>query len=195
VTSAPEPAAGAVAESGEPTEPRDVVESGGVAAPGGSEYVAATADGEILAIGAAGEMAGRPTADAQVTEPVTSRDSPAAKPATEDAGADRQPPAGEREFRRPRHVKPSQTELDDGDFSLLIVGAGASRGVEPADMIELITAKGGLPGSDVRRVRVLSRLTLAQIPSVRAGEVAAAIDGTEIRGREVAAEAVVATAE
>jgi ATP-dependent RNA helicase DeaD len=96
-------------------------------------------------------------------------------------------PSGE--LRRPRHVKPDQAELD-GDFSLLIVGGGTKAGIEPADVIELVTSKGNLTGSDVRRVRVLSRYTLMQVPSEKAASVAGAISGAKLRGTTVSAEAV-----
>lgn len=99
-------------------------------------------------------------------------------------------PAEPSELRRPRHTKPEQTELD-GDFSLVIVNGGASAGVEPADVIELVTSKSDLTGSDVRRVRVLSRYTLMQVPSDKAASVAGAIEGAELRGNAVAADAVV----
>ncbi|MGH2959384.1 MAG: DbpA RNA binding domain-containing protein, partial [Solirubrobacterales bacterium] len=107
-----------------------------------------------------------------------------AEPAPEEA------PSEPAELRHPRHIKPNQTELD-GDFSLLIVNGGTSRGVEPADVIELVTTKSDLTGSDVRRVRVLSRYTLMQVPSDKAASVAGAIDGAQLRGETVAADAVV----
>jgi hypothetical protein len=97
------------------------------------------------------------------------------------------------ELRRPRHVKPDQSELD-GDFSLLIVNGGSRAGVEPADVIELVTSKSDLTGSDVRRVRVLSRYTLMQVPSDKAASVAGAIEGAELRGQAVNADAVVSEA-
>ncbi|MFT4048301.1 MAG: DEAD/DEAH box helicase [Solirubrobacterales bacterium] len=97
------------------------------------------------------------------------------------------------ELRRPRHTKPEQTELDEG-FSLVIVNGGTSAGVEPADVIELVTAKSDLTGNDIRRVRVLSRYTLMQVPSDKAASVAGAIEGAELRGRSVSADAVVAEA-
>jgi ATP-dependent RNA helicase DeaD len=99
----------------------------------------------------------------------------------------------EKEIRRPRHVKPDQSELD-GNFSLLIVNGGTSGGVEPADVIELVTSKSDLTGTDVRRVRVLSRYTLMQVPTDKATSVAGAIDGSELRGVTVAADAVVTEA-
>jgi hypothetical protein len=46
----------------------------------------------------------------------------------------------------------------------------------------------------VRRVRVLSRYTLMQVPTDKATSVAGAIDGSELRGVTVAADAVVTEA-
>ncbi len=94
------------------------------------------------------------------------------------------------ELRRPRHVKPDQSELD-GNYSLLILGGGTKIGVEPADVIELVTSRSDLTGSEVRQVRVLSRYTLMHVPSDKAASVAGAIDGAELRGQTVAADAVV----
>ncbi|MGK2878292.1 MAG: DEAD/DEAH box helicase [Solirubrobacterales bacterium] len=114
-------------------------------------------------------------------------DEPETEPEPEAASVESEPG----ELRHPRHIKPNQVELD-GDFSLLIVNGGTSRGVEPADVIELVTSKSDLTGSDVRRVRVLSRYTLMQVPSDKAASVAGAIDGAQLRGETVAADAVVA---
>ncbi len=95
------------------------------------------------------------------------------------------------ELRHPRHLKPSQDNVnDDGEYSLLIVGAGAAAGVEPADVIELIRSSAGLSGEEVRRVRVLARFTLARVPNEKAQAVAASIDGGLLRGAKVSAEAV-----
>jgi ATP-dependent RNA helicase DeaD len=95
------------------------------------------------------------------------------------------------ELRHPRHLKPSQDNVnDDGEYSLLIVGAGAAAGVEPADVIELIRSSAGLSGEEVRRVRVLARFTLARVPNEKAQAVAASIDGGSLRGAKVSAEAV-----
>ncbi|MBI4896849.1 MAG: DEAD/DEAH box helicase [Actinobacteria bacterium] len=95
------------------------------------------------------------------------------------------------ELRHPRHIKPSQDNVnDDDEYSLLIVGAGAAAGVEPADVIELIRSAAGLSGEEVRRVRVLARFTLARVPNEKAHAVATSIDGGLLRGATVSAEAV-----
>jgi superfamily II DNA/RNA helicase len=124
-----------------------------------------------------------PEAEAETPEPEAEEVAEAEAEATE-------PEPEPKELRRPRHVKPDQSELD-GNFSLLIVNGGTSGGVEPADVIELVTSKSDLTGSDVRRVRVLSRYTLMQVPTDKAASVAGAIDGAELRGVTVAADAVV----
>jgi ATP-dependent RNA helicase DeaD len=101
------------------------------------------------------------------------------------------PEAAAAGLRRPRHIKPAQENVnDDGEYSLLIVGAGAGAGVEPADVIELIRSSAGLSGQEVRRVRVLARFTLVRVPVEKASDVAKAIDGESLRGRTVRAEAV-----
>jgi superfamily II DNA/RNA helicase len=99
-------------------------------------------------------------------------------------------PEEEPEIRRPRHVKPNQEALD-GDFSLLIVNGGSAQGVEPADVIELVTSKSDLTGNDVRRVRVLSRYSLMRVPTDKAASVAGSLAGSELRGASVTADAVV----
>lgn len=122
-------------------------------------------------------------AEPDASEPEASEPEEAAEPEPE-------PKPEERELRHPRHVKPNQAELD-GDFSAVIVSGGSARGVEPADVIELVTSKSDLTGNDIRRVRVLSRFTVFHVPSAVAADVAGAITGQQLRGRAVAADAVV----
>lgn len=119
-----------------------------------------------------------------VAEPAETVDEPAAEP------EESAPEPEKSELRHPRHIKPNQHELD-GDFSLVIVSGGAAAGVEPADVIELVTANSDLTGNDIRRVRVLSRYSLMRVPSDKAADVAGAISGSQLRGSEVSAEAVV----
>ncbi|HEV7918510.1 MAG TPA: DEAD/DEAH box helicase [Solirubrobacterales bacterium] len=97
----------------------------------------------------------------------------------------------EPELRHPRHVKPTQDRLDDENFSLLIVNSGTNAGVEPADVIEMIAKAGDLHGDDIRRVRVLQRFTLAQVPSDAAERTATALDGAKLRGTAITADAVI----
>lgn len=125
-------------------------------------------------------------AEATVEEPMAeeSTEEPTEEP-VEEAVAE----VEQKELRHPRHVKPNQAELD-GDFTAVIVSGGSSRGVEPADVIELVTAKSDLTGNDIRRVRVLSRFTVFHVPSAQAADVAGAITGEQLRGRPVAADAV-----
>ena len=132
-------------------------------------------------------------ADGEETDEDGGEDTGAAAPAEPMAAADAEGAQAERELRHPRHIKPTQDNVnDDDEYSLVIVGAGAAAGVEPADVIELIHTAGGLSGDQVRRVRVLARFTLARVPMDRAEEVARAIENGKLRGESVKAEAVVA---
>lgn len=98
---------------------------------------------------------------------------------------------GDDELRHPRHIKPTQENVnDENEYSLLIVGAGAAQGVEPADVIELIRGAAGLSGDQVRRIRVLARFTLVHVPVNEAQQVARAISGRPLRGVPIAAESV-----
>lgn len=118
------------------------------------------------------------------TEPQPEAESPA------EATVEETPETEDRELRHPRHTKPDQAELD-GDFTPVIVSGGSARGVEPADVIELVASKSDLTGSDIRRVRVLSRFTVFHVPSSQATDVAGAISGAKLRGKTVAADAIV----
>jgi ATP-dependent RNA helicase DeaD len=138
-----------------------------------------------------GPSPSEPAAEEAKTEEAVEETAPVAEESeASEAPEPEEAPAEPTELRRPRHVKPDQGAELDGNFSLLIVNGGSRRGVEPADVIELVTSKGDLTGSDVRRVRVLSRYTLMQVPSDKAADVAGAISGASLRGEKVAAEAV-----
>ena len=129
--------------------------------------------------------------DSQEPAEEPAAEEPAAEePAAEEASAEEAEQSEPGELRHPRHLKPNQRELD-GDFSLVIVSGGAAGGVEPADVIELVTANSDLTGNDIRRVRVLSRYSLMRVPSDKAADVVGAISGSQLRGSEVSAEAVV----
>ncbi|MGH2906095.1 MAG: DEAD/DEAH box helicase [Solirubrobacterales bacterium] len=177
-----------VTETEEPAEAAAVVEEAAVEE---AEKQPFTWPGQSPAEPEAAEAAEEPEADEPAEPEAAGEETPAAEAeeieAEEEAAIEE-----ERELRHPRHVKPNQQELD-GDFSLLIVNGGASRGVEPADVIELVTSKSDLTGSDVRRVRVLSRYTLMQVPTDKAAGVVGALDGSSLRGEPVVADAVVRT--
>jgi ATP-dependent RNA helicase DeaD len=90
-------------------------------------------------------------------------------------------PAG----RRSRAVKRNGTVK----LRKLIIAGGRADGLEPADIVHVLTAAGGLDGEGVRNVRVLEHFTFAEVPEADADRVIAAASGTDIRGHALALEA------
>jgi ATP-dependent RNA helicase DeaD len=86
----------------------------------------------------------------------------------------------ERETRRPRHTKPRRPV--DGPGVKLIVSAGRSQGLEPADVIGAIVDNSHLEGEDIRNVRVLERFSFVEVPAQRADEVIDKVSGRAVRG-------------
>jgi ATP-dependent RNA helicase DeaD len=78
-------------------------------------------------------------------------------------------PREEREARRPRHTKPSDSR---GPSVKLIISAGRASGVEPKDVVEAIVEQTHLENDDIRNVRVLERFSLVEVPKARAEDVA-----------------------
>jgi ATP-dependent RNA helicase DeaD len=89
----------------------------------------------------------------------------------------------EREARRPRHTKPH--ERDGVAYAKLIVGAGRSAGIEPADVVGAVVDNTHLENADVRNVRVLERFSFVEVPAGRAQEVADKVSGNRVRGAEL----------
>ena len=104
-------------------------------------------------------------------------------------GAKQAPPKREdrppRETRRPRHTKPHER---DGAFSKLVVGAGRSDGLEPADVVGAVVDNTRLENDDVRNVRVLERFSFVEVPEGRAAEVAEKVTGKLVRGTQLRVE-------
>ncbi len=92
-------------------------------------------------------------------------------------------PPRERETRRPRHTKPH--ERDGVAYAKLIVGAGRTSGLEPADVVGAVVDNTHLENADVRNVRVLERFSFVEVPAGRAQEVAGKVSGNRIRGVEL----------
>jgi ATP-dependent RNA helicase DeaD len=92
-------------------------------------------------------------------------------------------PREERETRRPRHTKPQQR--DGVPYVKLVVGAGRSGGLEPADIVGAVVDNTKLENSDVRNVRVLERFSFVEVPGDRAGEVVEKVSGRAVRGTEL----------
>ena len=92
----------------------------------------------------------------------------------------------ERETRRPRHTKPNPR--DGVPYAKLILSAGRREGIEPADVVSVVVDNSHLENDDVRNVKVLERFAFVEVPAERAGQVADAISGNEVRGTQLRAE-------
>jgi ATP-dependent RNA helicase DeaD len=88
-----------------------------------------------------------------------------------------------------RHSKPHAAVNGDGRLQKLILSAGRASGIEPSDIIHVITSATGLDGEAVRNVRVLERFTFVEVPAAEAERVIDAVSGTEVRGAELRLEA------
>jgi ATP-dependent RNA helicase DeaD len=92
----------------------------------------------------------------------------------------------DRETRRPRHTKPHPR--DGVPYAKLILSAGRREGIEPADVVSVVVDNTHLENDDVRNVKVLERFAFVEVPAERAGQVADAISGNEVRGTSLRAE-------
>ena len=73
-------------------------------------------------------------------------------------------------------------------FAKLVVGAGRSDGLEPADVVGAVVDNTRLENADVRNVRVLERFSFVEVPESRAAEVAEKVTGKRVRGTELRVE-------
>jgi ATP-dependent RNA helicase DeaD len=89
----------------------------------------------------------------------------------------------ERETRRPRHTKPHSR--DGVPYVKLVVGAGRTHGIEPADVVGAVVDHTHLENDDVRHVRVLERFSFVEVPEQRAGEVVDKVNRKQVRGTEL----------
>jgi ATP-dependent RNA helicase DeaD len=89
----------------------------------------------------------------------------------------------DRETRRPRHTKPHPR--DGVPYTKLIVSAGRSHGLEPADVVSAVVDNTHLENDDVRNVKVLERFSFVEVPADRAEQVAETVSGTEVRGAQL----------
>ena len=87
--------------------------------------------------------------------------------------------AERREARRPRHTKPRRERA--GTVKLL-VGAGRSHGLEPADIVSAIVDASHLEGEEIHNVRLLERFAFVEVPAARADEVVDKVNGSDVRG-------------
>ena len=89
------------------------------------------------------------------------------------------------EAKPPRHSKPhvsTNANGADGRTAKLIVRPGRAAGLEPADLVRLVTSRAGLDGEAVRNVRMLDRFSFFEVPELDAERVVEALDGADVRG-------------
>jgi ATP-dependent RNA helicase DeaD len=94
--------------------------------------------------------------------------------------------------RPPRHSKPHAPVNGDGRGRKLIVAGGRAQGIEPSDLIHVLTSVGGLDGEAVRNVRVLEQFSLVEVPEEEADRLTEALVGVELRGHQLRVEPAVA---
>jgi len=90
-----------------------------------------------------------------------------------------------------RHSKPhASANGDAGARTKLIVAGGRADGIEPKDLIHVVTSATGLDGEAVCNVRVLDRFAFLEVPAAEAERVVEAVDGAEVGGRRLRLEPV-----
>ncbi|MCD6725831.1 MAG: DEAD/DEAH box helicase [Solirubrobacteraceae bacterium] len=97
------------------------------------------------------------------------------------------PPAPVAERPR-RHEKPRLRRRDDEPTSRLVLAAGRADGLEPADVVHVLTRAAGLDGEAVRDVQVLERFSLVSVPREEAPRVLERLDGQRVNGAVLRAE-------
>jgi ATP-dependent RNA helicase DeaD len=89
------------------------------------------------------------------------------------------------EERPRRHEKPHVTRNGTEPHAKLIVNAGRAAGLEPADLVNAVTAGAGLDGEAVRNVRLLDRFSFLEVPESEADRVIENVAGRSVRGTEL----------
>jgi ATP-dependent RNA helicase DeaD len=77
----------------------------------------------------------------------------------------------------------------EGRLQKLILSAGRASGIEPSDLIHVITSATGLDGEAVRNVRVLEHFAFLDVPAADTERVIDAVTGVEVRGETLRLEA------
>ena len=75
----------------------------------------------------------------------------------------------------------------DGEtaWAKLVVGAGSADGLEPADLVRVVTSEAGIGGEEVRDVKVLERFAFLSVPEDRVKGVVEAVSGSECNGTKL----------
>jgi ATP-dependent RNA helicase DeaD len=89
-----------------------------------------------------------------------------------------------------RHDKPRADRDGRESFAKLVLNAGRAAGLEPADLIAVVTREAGLDGESVRNVRLLERFAFLQVPAGEAAQVAERVSGARLNGLQLRAERV-----
>jgi ATP-dependent RNA helicase DeaD len=88
-----------------------------------------------------------------------------------------------------RHRKPHEVVVNGDGYRKLIASGGRAAGLSEADLIAAVHGA-GLDGEAIRRVRLLERFALLEVPGADAERVVAALDGTELNGHALALEPI-----
>ncbi len=71
-----------------------------------------------------------------------------------------------------------------GGMTRLFVGAGATAGIRPQDLVGAIAGESRLSGRDIGAIEITERFSLVEVPESAADEVIAALRGSVIKGRK-----------
>jgi ATP-dependent RNA helicase DeaD len=100
------------------------------------------------------------------------------------------PPTPVKERPR-RHSKPQISRSDKEEpYVKLVLGGGRAGGLRVADIVAAVTSKTDLEGEAVRDVLVLDRFSFLSVPAGEVDAVIEALDGQELRGRELSLQRV-----
>jgi ATP-dependent RNA helicase DeaD len=90
-----------------------------------------------------------------------------------------------------RHSKPQISRHDKEEpYVKLVLGGGRAAGLSVADIVAAVTSSTGLDGEAVRDVKLLERFSFLSVPGGEVERVIKALDGREVRGRELSLQRV-----
>jgi ATP-dependent RNA helicase DeaD len=88
-----------------------------------------------------------------------------------------------------RHRKPHDEGRNGTGYRTLVASGGRAAGLSEADLIAAVHGA-GLDGEAIRRVRLLERFALLEVPGADCDRVVAALAGTELNGHALALEPI-----